>query len=126
MAISQARSKKKVSGSKYIDFRKKRTHELGRDPTYTKVGATKTKQIRGRGGVERSILLSADILNLYNPKTKKHEKVKIQNVVDNQANRNFVRRNIITKGTIVQTEKGKARILNKPGKEGSLNAILVE
>jgi len=61
----------------------------------------------------------------YN-RTKKYSKVKIKNVVENPANRHFVRRNILTKGTVVDTDKGKAKITNRPGQEGSINAVLVE
>ena len=46
-------------------------------------------------------------------------------VVDNPANRNFVKRNIMTKGTVVETDKGKVRITSRPGQEGSLNGVLV-
>ena len=55
----------------------------------------------------------------------KIEKLKITAVVENPANRHFVRRNIITKGTVIETEKGKARITSRPGQEGVINAILI-
>jgi len=37
-----------------------------------------------------------------------------------------VRRNIITKGAILQTDLGKVRVTNRPGQEGVINGILVE
>jgi small subunit ribosomal protein S8e len=49
----------------------------------------------------------------------------IETVELNAANRNYVRRNIITKGAIVQTTVGKARVTNRPGQDGSINAVLV-
>ena len=58
--------------------------------------------------------------------TKKYSKLKILNIIDNKANRHFVRRNIITKGAIIKTEKGNARVNSRPGQEGSINAVLVE
>jgi small subunit ribosomal protein S8e len=70
-------------------------------------------------------LLSEEYVNLADPKTKKVTKAKITTVVENPANRNFVRRNILTKGTIVETEKGKARITSRPGQEGTVNAVLI-
>ena len=59
------------------------------------------------------------------PKTKKSSKAKINTVVDNPANRNFIRANILTKGTVVDTDKGKARITNRPGQEGTVNGVLI-
>jgi small subunit ribosomal protein S8e len=71
-------------------------------------------------------LLSVDIANVYNPKTKKYSKEKIVTTSANPANRHFARRNIITKGSIIETEKGKARITSRPGQEGTVNAVLIE
>ena len=59
-------------------------------------------------------------------KGKKYKRVKIETVIDNPANRNFIRRNILTKGTIVKTELGKARITNRPGQEAHVNAVLIQ
>ena len=126
MAISQERSKKKVSGSRYISLRKKKKFELGRDPTSSKLGKRKTKLIRTKSGKRKEITMYSDKVNIINPKTKKSKIVKIKNVIENSANRHFVRRNILTKGTIVETEIGKAKISSRPGQEGSLNAILIK
>tara|TARA_Y100000034_G_scaffold116129_1_gene154077 strand:+ start:893 stop:1279 length:387 start_codon:yes stop_codon:yes gene_type:complete len=126
MAISQERSKKKVSGSRYITLRKKKQFELGRDPTFSKLGERKTKLIRIMSGKKKKITMYENKVNIVDPKTKKSKIVKIENVVENSANRHFVRRNILTKGTIVETELGKAKITSRPGQEGSLNAVLVE
>ena len=56
----------------------------------------------------------------------KTKKVRIKNVAENPANRHFARENIITKGAIVETEAGKARITSRPGQNGVANAILVK
>jgi small subunit ribosomal protein S8e len=125
MAISQARSKRKQTGALYKAYRKKRKHELGRLPSLTKIDKKRAVSIRTRGGNRKVRLLSIETANLFNPKTKKHEQVKINNIIENPANRHFVRRNIITKGCIVETEKGKAKITSRPGQDGIVNAILV-
>jgi len=125
MAISQEKSKKKVSGSRYISLRKKKQFELGRDPTFSKLGNKKTKSIRIMSGKRKEITMYADTVNVLNPKTKKSKNVKIDNVIENSANRHFVRRNILTKGTIIETKLGKAKITSRPGQESSLNAILI-
>ncbi len=125
MAVSQLRSKKKVSGGRY-KYRAKKKKNLGRLPVNTKLGKRKLKKVRGRSGIEKQKLLNEETANVYNPKTKKYSKLKILNIIDNKANRHFVRRNIITKGAIIKTEKGNARVNSRPGQEGSINAVLVE
>ena len=60
-----------------------------------------------------------------NPKTKKSQKAELKTVVESPANRNFVRRNIITKGSVVETSLGKVKITSRPGQEGTLNGVLV-
>ncbi len=125
MAISQTRPKRKTSGGRYRAWRKKRIYELGNLPSYTKLGKKSVKVIRGVGNNEKRALLSVDTANVYNPKEKKYEQLKIETILENPANRHFVRRNIMTKGTIIKTEKGKARITNRPGQEGVVNAVLI-
>ena len=125
MPITQHRAYKKPTGSRYISSRKKRKFEIGRLPTMTKMGALKKKTIRTKGGGIKTKTLSTDTVNLFDPKTKKYGQAKIRTVVGNPANRHFVRRNILTQGTIVDTDKGKARVTNRPGQEGTVNAVLV-
>jgi small subunit ribosomal protein S8e len=126
MAISHHRARLSPSGSKYKHSRKKKQFELGSEPTLTKLGETRKKASRELGGAKKSRLLATNMANLLTPKTGKCVKVKILNVVGNPANRYFIRRNIITKGSIIETEKGKARVTSRPGQEGTINAVLVE
>jgi small subunit ribosomal protein S8e len=63
-------------------------------------------------------------VNLYDSKTKKHAVVKIKTVKENTANRNFIRRNIITKGAVIETEKGLAIVTSRPGQAKMINAVL--
>jgi small subunit ribosomal protein S8e len=48
------------------------------------------------------------------------------NVEANSANPNYVRRNLLTKGAILKTEIGRARITSRPGQDGVINAVLLE
>lgn len=125
MAISQTRSKRKQTGSLYRDYRKKKKHELGRPAALTKLEKKRSASIRTRGNNKKVRLLSIDTANLLDPKTKKHEQVKIKTILENPANRHFVRRNIMTKGTVIDTEKGKAKITSRPGQDGTVNAVLI-
>jgi small subunit ribosomal protein S8e len=124
MAITQKRPKRKVSGGRYISYRKKRGFELGRIPTFTKLGEKSLRFLRTMGGHQKTIQLQQDTINLTD-KEGKTSKVKIKAVLENPANRHFVRRNILTRGTIIDTEKGKAKITSRPGQEGSINATLI-
>lgn len=125
MARSTEISKRKLSGGLYKKSHKKRLHSLASQPTLTILGATKIKTKRVRAAEKKSILLKTNKANVYDPKTKKYAVTEITTVLENPANRHYVRRNIITKGTIVETKLGKARITSRPGQQPVLNAILV-
>ena len=64
--------------------------------------------------------------NIADSKTNKFTKAKIETVLESPANRHFTRRNILVKGTIIQTDKGKARVTSRPGQDGVINAILIK
>ncbi len=125
MAILQERSLRKISGGRYRNYRKKRLFNLGDFPTLTKVAQMKVKVKRERSGKLKHVLLSADRINIIDPKTKKTTVTEILAVVDSPANRNFIRRNIITKGTILETKIGKVKVTSRPGQEARLNGVLV-
>jgi small subunit ribosomal protein S8e len=125
MVVTQHRSVRKATGGRYIASRKKRLYELGRAPTHTKVGKTKRKVIKTKGGSEKTKLLSSEFANVLDAKTKKYSKAKIITVSKTPANAHFARRNIITKGTILETEIGKVRVTSRPGQDGAVNAVLI-
>ncbi|MEK6904680.1 MAG: 30S ribosomal protein S8e [Nanoarchaeota archaeon] len=125
MALSQLRSRRKVSGGRYRRSFKKKLRELGSLPTLTGIGKKRLREIRVSGGNAKVGLISADVANVYDPKEKKYFKLKIESVVDNLANRNYIKRNVMTKGAVIKTEKGNARITNRPGQEGIINAVLI-
>ena len=125
MALSQARPRRKETGGRYIAYRKKKQYELGREPSFTKLGKKRRQVIRTMGSNRKLRLLSADTANLFDPKTKAFKQVKIKTITDNPANRHFIRRNIMTKGAVVETELGKARITSRPGQDGVINAVLI-
>ncbi len=125
MALSQARPKRKQTGARYIDYRKKKHFELGREPSHTKVGKKRMQTLRVMGANRKLRLLSADIANLFDPKSKSFKQVQIKTITENPANRHFIRRNIMTKGSVIDTELGKARITSRPGQDGVVNAVLI-
>ena len=126
MAISQLRSVRKVGGGKYKARRKEKLYELGRSPSLTKLESKRVSHLRVLGGAKKVRLLSTEVANVYNSKEKKYQKVKIKTITKNPANRHFIRRNIMNKGAIIDTEIGRAKITSRPGQEGTVNAVLVE
>jgi small subunit ribosomal protein S8e len=125
MARSQARSKRKFTGKKYKYFRKKRKCELERPPIETKMGEAKKKKQRTMGGNFKLKLFSTSIINVTNPSTNKTSVAKILRFESNPASKDYNRRHILTKGTIVETELGKVKVTSRPGQHGVLNGILV-
>ena len=125
MAILQLRSRRKNTGGRYIRPLVKRLARMGGLPVLTKIAETKSKTLRVIGGNSKDKLLAVNKANVYNAKTKKHEVIAIKNIVENPANRHYVRRNILTKGAIVETVKGRAQITSRPGQSAFVNAILL-
>jgi len=78
------------------------------------------------GGNTKVRVLRAKYANVSDPKTGVTKKVSMETVEQNTANPNFVRRNLLTKGAIIKTEIGRARIVSRPGQDGVINAVLVE
>jgi len=117
--------KKKPSGGRKQAYRMKRRFEKGAFPTETTLGEPRIKIERRRGGNIKIRLLSTNYANISNPSTGKTEKVEILRVVKNPANVDYDRRGVITKGTIIETPLGTARITSRPGQHGLVNAILV-
>jgi len=126
MALSSERSKRKVTGGLYKDYRKKKLFNLASNPTFTKLGEKRVRIKRKKAGSLKFTLLSSNKVNLLDKKTNKSQITEIVNVIENPANRNFIRRNIMTKGSIVETKLGKARITSRPGQESTLNAVLIQ
>ncbi len=126
MAISQKRATRKSTGGRYTNTNPKRLSNLGFPSALTHIGGARVKDKKVRGGNVKKSALSIDTANLLNPKTGKHSKAKIEKVEESSANRNYVRRNIITRGTVVKTSKGKAKVTNRPSQEGFINAVLLQ
>ncbi len=122
----QGKSKRKETGGKLKLARKKRKYELGTELHLPSIGNEKLKKMRTKGGNEKVCILVAQVANVTDPKTHETKKVTIEDVLENPANPHYVRRDIVTKGAIIQTEIGKARVTSRPGQDGCVNAVLIE
>lgn len=125
MTVSQKQSKRSPSGGRKTFYRKRRQYDDGRESLKPVIGKTTIKKVRTLGGNAKLKALYFETANVFFPKEKKHKIVKIKAVVENVANINFVRRNILTKGAIIETEVGRAKITSRPGQEGVVNAVLL-
>tara|TARA_Y100000310_G_scaffold345113_1_gene461873 strand:+ start:1095 stop:1475 length:381 start_codon:yes stop_codon:yes gene_type:complete len=126
MAQATRRSDRKPSGGRYKSIKGKKKFELARFPTMTKIGKdSKVKSIRVRGGNTKLKVLTTATVNVTD-KAGKTKKTEATSVLENPANPNLVRRNIITKGATIETPLGKALVTSRPGQDGVVNAKLVE
>ncbi len=124
--IWQGRSRRKPTGGLYRRHRKKRKYEMGRPQVETTIGERKIKIVRVRGGNYKVKLFADRYANVYIPSQNRVVKAEIKSVVENPAHVHYARRNVITKGAIILTEVGKARVTNRPSQEGVINAVLIE
>lgn len=126
MAISHGKSVRSRSGARNKANRGKRKSQLGRDPAETRVAEKNLRKIRTRGGNEKLRLATGNKINLINPGSNKANVVDILGVIENKADPNYVRRNIITKGAVVETPEGKAKVTSRPGQDGVINGTLIK
>jgi len=111
---------RKISGGKYTRNRKKKKFEIAGQKRTVRLGKNKRKHLRTLGGKLKTVLLMANTINVGK------KKVEIKNVLETPSNRFLARQNVITRGTIVDTELGKVRVTNRPSQEGVINGVLVK
>ena len=126
MAVWQGRSRRSITGRMLRKHRKKRKFEIGREYLPVHVGETKRKIVRTRGGNIKVRLLSTNVAYVVDKKNGEIKKAEILGVIENPANPHYVRRNIITKGAIIETNLGKVRVTSRPGQNGVVQGVLIE
>ena len=119
-----ARSTRTRTGGRRRRSSDRKKHQLGAEPTETTVGDRQLKTVDARGGTEKVRALSTDTATVATDSGT--VAATIENVAENPANPNYARRNIITKGAIIETSEGQARVTSRPGQDGQVNAVLVE
>ncbi|MEE8401287.1 MAG: 30S ribosomal protein S8e [Candidatus Hydrothermarchaeaceae archaeon] len=125
MVLWHVKSKRKKTGGKLRAGSGKKKCEKGRDQVETKIGERRAKLIKTRGSLTKVKLRVAQHANVVDKKGK-GMKVEIIDVKENLANLHYVRRNVVTKGAIIDTKMGQARVTSRPGQDGSINAVLLE
>ncbi len=122
----QGKSIRKSTGGRLRPNRGKRKFELGTDVTQPVIGPTSRKIVNVMGNGSKVKVLKENTLNVTDPKTGKTQKTTMTTEVENPANKNYIRRNILTKGAVVKTALGNAKITSRPGQDGEVNAVLVQ
>lgn len=123
-------SRRKPSGGRLKRpnrYRGKRRTEVSSEAQYAYIGEKDDRKMyRKNAGSLTARLLSANTVNVNLPKEGKTVKTTINSVIANDADPNFIRRNIVTKGSIVDTSMGKVKITSRPGMHGVISGILLE
>ncbi|NLN43183.1 MAG: 30S ribosomal protein S8e [Methanosarcina sp.] len=122
----QGSSRRKMTGGKIVAARGKRKFEMGREFAETRISEIKRKNVHTMGGNRKVRLLQCNVANVTSPKDGKIASAQIERVLDNIANKHYVRRNILTKGSVIRTTLGTARVTSRPGQDGVVNAVLIE
>jgi small subunit ribosomal protein S8e len=120
----QGRSTRKRTGGRLRPSRNKKRRQLGREPTETTVGEPRFQTVDARGTGTKTRALATNVAHVADG--GETIEAEIENVVENPANTNYARRNIVTKGAIVETSEGRARVTSRPGQSGQVNAVLLD
>ncbi len=102
----------------------RKKHQAGSEPTETTVGEQRLKTVDARGDVRKVRALQTDVVNVADGGDT--VRTEIENVIENDADPNYARRNIITKGAVVETGEGRARVTSRPGQDGQVDAVLLD
>ncbi|TLX67313.1 MAG: 30S ribosomal protein S8e [Thaumarchaeota archaeon] len=116
-------SGRKYTGGRKIAARSRRKYEIDRYPNEAIVGNNMKVERRVRGNNSKTALKTGEFANISNLEDQKTTKSKILRVIKNTANKDYERRGVITKGTLIETEIGLARVVSRPGQVGIINAV---
>ncbi|MDQ6724208.1 MAG: 30S ribosomal protein S8e [Thermoproteota archaeon] len=117
---------RKFTGGRIIPNRTRRKFEIDRYPNEPIAGPTKNIVRKVRGNNFKIAFKTAEYANISDKDNKKTVKLKIIRVTKNPANKDYERRGVITRGAMLETEIGIARVLSRPGQDGIINAVLIK
>jgi small subunit ribosomal protein S8e len=117
---------RKFTGGRKVAMRGRRKFEIDRYPNEAVVGATQIVARRTRGNNIKAAFKTAEFANVIDKESKKVIKSKILKVTKNPANRDYARRGVISKGAVIETERGTAVVVSRPGQDAVVNAVLLK
>lgn len=116
---------RKLTGGRKVAARIRRKFEIDRYPNEAIAGTTDIVTRRTRGNNVKAAFKTAEFANVVDREARKVTKSKILKVTKNPANRDYERRGVISKGAVIETESGTARVVSRPGQDGVVNAVLI-
>ena len=120
-------SRRKSTGGRLKQARSKRRTEISSENQFAYLGEEdQRKNYRKTARSQTVRLLSAHEINVNDPKEGKTVRATINTVLENDADPNYVRRNIVTKGAVVDTDIGRVRVTSRPGMHGVVSGVLLE
>jgi small subunit ribosomal protein S8e len=117
---------RKLTGGRKVAMRGRRKFEIDRYPNEAVVGPSQVVARRIRGNNNKVAFKSAEFANVIDQENRTVTKSKILRVTKNPANRDYERRGVVSKGAIIESENGTARVVSRPGQDGVVNAILIK
>lgn len=132
MTQGHTKSKRKITGgmNKTINRMDKLLAWKGNEPTLTRIGEKEEKKTAKTKANRPKTKARTSQTAVIAGKDHKSKKAKILKVIENSANRQFSRRNIMTKGAVIEVQlenkTAKARITSRPGQTGNIQAKLIE
>ena len=118
------RSRRKITGGLIVKRGKKKKAQRASNFIPARIGEGEVRKRTTKGGGTKRFTLS--VASAHISAKGKTQKAKIISVADNPADSQLTRRNIVTKGAIINTDMGHARVTSRPGQDGIVNAVLVE
>ena len=125
MSTHSSLRKRKLTGGKKRVYRTKKKYEAGGYPAETVLGEPRRKSTRGLGANSKVKALADKFASVTDPATGNTQKTEILRVVKNEANVDYNRRGVMTKGAEIETAIGLAKVTSRPGNDGVINAVLI-
>lgn len=126
------KSKRKITGGIRYSVRAsdRKLIARGGDPAATTLAEKEPKRdVRVKRGTSIKVKLKSEKNVIVNEKGKSR-KMEIISVELNDADRQFARRNIITKGAILKVKDGEkevfVKVTNRPGQQGDIQGIITD
>ena len=117
---------RKLTGGRKVAMRGRRKFEIDRYPNEAVVGPSQVIARRIRGNNNKVAFKRAEFANVIDQENRRVTKSKILRVTKNPANRDYERRGVVSKGAIIESESGTARVVSRPGQDGVVNAVLIK
>ena len=119
-------SRRKPSGGRKVQARSKRSTEISSEKQMALVGEPKRKIYRRTGGNTLVRVMAENRVSINNPKKGTTKIGTIHNVIENESDPNYVRRNILVKGALKPIKDEFELLLDQVKTASSMAFFLTE